>query len=159
MVGCDLVTSLHPVPCFIVEGGSDVRRESILPLSVSAIRLRSAFGLDAIWFLRRRMRPWWRAKSQHAENIVSTSLHVSAKINMFFFDSHDLGLGNYQQRAAKILSSLVGVVGGWRGVCMRRPRYFAYYLMVVLWRQVSIKDDGTTATGVSIITISPKITV
>ena len=37
------------------------------------------------------MRPWSRMVYQRAEILVSTILHVSAKIHTFFLASHSLG--------------------------------------------------------------------
>ena len=64
---------------------------------------------------------------------MSTSLHVSAKIHAFFGASRDLGFGISCQRAAKIPSSLAGVVRDRRGIHMRHLSYLVYYLTVFLW--------------------------
>ena len=57
-----------------------------------------------------------------------TSLHVSAKIHMFFLAYCALGLGIALRRAANIPSYLVVVVGGWRGIRVRLPRYLVCFL-------------------------------
>ena len=46
-----------------------------------------------------------------------------ANIQELFLASHDFGLGMDIRRSAKSTSSLVGVVGGQRGIRMRRLRY------------------------------------
>ena len=54
------------------------------------------------------------------ETIVTKILHMSAKIHVFFLDYCVLGLGVIQRRSMKSLSSFVGLIGGLRGICVRR---------------------------------------
>ena len=62
------------------------------------------------------------------------SLRVSSKIHAFFLASRALGLGMALRRATKSLSSLVRVVGGRRGICVRHPRYLVCSLRGALRR-------------------------
>ena len=114
-VGCGLVPPLHMVTCFLMEGGSKSRSASILPPDASACRCRSAFKLGFILWIRRRISPWSRTGYRRVDTFVSMRLHVSAKIHVFLLASRALGFGVARRRAAKSLSSLVGVDGyeGW----------------------------------------------
>ena len=69
------------------------------------------------------MRVLFRAGTQRTETLSLMSLHMYANIQAFFLASHEFGLGMDLRRSAKITSSLVGVVGGQRGIHMRRLRY------------------------------------
>ena len=115
--GHKLVPTFHLVPCLLVEGeGSDVRMYSILPPDVSTCHSQSAFKLATIWRLRRRRRPWLHVGSWSMETLVSTSLHMYAKIHVLFYAYCALVLGIIHWRSMKSATSFVGVVGGRRGI-------------------------------------------
>ena len=82
--GHDLLPPLHLVSCFLVKGDSEVTRSSIFPLAVSTCRCCHPFKLAAIWRIRRQRRPWLCAGSWRMETLVPKSLHMSAKIHVFF---------------------------------------------------------------------------
>ena len=60
---------------------------------------------------------------RRAQTLLSTFLHMSIDIHTFFLDSLVFGLGMDLRMASKSLSSLVGVVGGQRGIYVHLPRY------------------------------------
>ena len=64
------------------------------------------------------------------DTLVSTILHVDAKIQAFFRASCAFGFDISLRKAAKIMSSIVGVVRGQRGGRMQRPRYLVCSLRV-----------------------------
>ena len=61
------------------------------------------------------------------ETLLSTSLHVASKIHVFFLASRAWGFGTALQRAAKIPSSLIGEVGGRKGVPLAPPEIFGLF--------------------------------
>ena len=69
------------------------------------------------------------------ETLLSTIFHVASEIHMFSLASRACSFEMALRRAAKILSSLVGVVGGRRGRYLRPPRYLECYLREALRRQ------------------------
>ena len=106
-------------------GGSD--RSSVfifLPASSSRLLL-SPFKIYAMVRPNLRIRAWSFAGSWRTKTIPSTILHVASKINAFFLATRAWGFGTALHRAAKILFSLVGAVGGWRGSCLCPPRCLA----------------------------------
>ena len=64
-----------------------------------------------------------------------TILHMASKIHAFFLASCASGFGTALRRAAKILSTLVGAVGGRREIPLSPLRYLAYSLSGDVWRQ------------------------
>ena len=61
------------------------------------------------------------------------------KIHEFLLNYFALVFGIVCYRASKILSSLVGVDRGQRGIRVLRLRYFVCYLRVSLWKYPNIK--------------------
>ena len=123
----------HPFiwcPDYLWKGESEVRRSSILPPAVSTCGFQSAFKLAVIWRLRRQRRPWLCAGSWRMETLMSTSLHMSAKIHVLFLDYFALGLGIIQRRSMKSPSSFVGVVGRWISTC----GFQSAFKLAVIWR-------------------------
>ena len=116
-------------------GCSTARSVSISLPASSVLHRRYSFRIVLIARPRRRMRDWSCAGFQCADTLMSTRLHVASKIQLFFLDSFDLGFEIVLLKAANILSSLIGVVGGSRGIRVSRLRYSACYLRVALQRQ------------------------
>ena len=81
------------------------------------------------------MMDWSRAGSWRAENLASTILHMDPEIQALFLAYPAFGFGISLCKAAKNLSSIVGVVGGQRGICVRLPRYLSCLLRGALRRQ------------------------
>ena len=81
------------------------------------------------------MMVWPFAGTWRAETLSSTSLHVSAEIHSFFRASHAPSFGTALRRSEKILSSLVGSVGGQRSSFFRPPRYRMCYVREALCRK------------------------
>ena len=118
-------------------------RRSMLPVTAlsnlplppsSAPHLLFPLRLALIAWTRRCMRVWFCDRPGSAENLSSTSLHMSAEIHTLFLDSHVFGFWMYLRRAAKSLSSLVGVDGGRRGIHIRHRRYLVCHLRGYLQR-------------------------
>ena len=65
------------------------------------------------------MSDWSRAGYWRVETLVSTNLHVADKIQELFHASRAFGFGISLLRAAKIMTSLIGVVRVRRGSRMR----------------------------------------
>ena len=80
------------------------------------------------------MRIYSHTRSWRTEILVSASLHVDYDIQEFFLASLALGFRTALSKAAKSLSSLIGVVGGQRGIHTSRPKYLAFFLRVTLQR-------------------------
>ena len=110
-----LVPPLHPAPSFLVGLWYKATSISISSPTSSILGRRSDFRLVLIARPRKRMRYFFCARSQCVETLVSTSLHVASNIQAFFLFSLALSFGISLHRAAKITSSLVGVVGVWIG--------------------------------------------
>ena len=89
----------------------------------STCRLLSDVKLALMARPRLLMMVWPFAGSWRAETLSTTRLHVSAEIHSFFCASCARGFGTALRRSEKILSSLVGSVGGQRGSFFRPPRY------------------------------------
>ena len=83
------------------------------------------------------MMVWSRTPSRRTETLVTKSLYRASKIHAFFLSSLALGFRIALHRSANIPSSLVGVVGVWRGSCMHHPRYSMCSLRGTLWRHPS----------------------
>ena len=77
---------------------------------------------------------WSCAGSWRADTLLLMSLHVASNTQEFVLASLDFGSGIALRRAAKSLSSLVRVVRGRRGICVRRLRYSVCYLREALQR-------------------------
>ena len=118
-----LVPPLHPVPGFPVEGGCTPSSRYISSPASSVRRLLYPLSIALITRPRHRIRDWSLAGTQRAETLLSESLHVYSKIQEFFLDPRDFGLGMALYRAAKSPSYLVGVVRVRRGIRVLRPRY------------------------------------
>ena len=110
-------------------GGSSPSSRSISSPASSIHRLLSPLRLVLIERPRHRMRDWYLSRTWRAETLLSMSLRISAGVHAFLLASQAFGLGMVLRRAAESPSSLVGVVRGQRGVCMRRPSYLLYSLM------------------------------
>ena len=120
-----LITPLNLVPVLLVEGGGGSApsiRSISLPAS-SVHRYLYPLRLALIARPSHWMWSWSLAGSRSADNILLKILHVSSNIHAFFLASRALGLGMALRRATKSLSSIVGIVGGRRGKCVRLPRY------------------------------------
>ena len=96
-------------------GGSAPSSRSISSPASSVRRLLFLLRIALIARPRRWMRAWSLDVPRIMETLSSTSLHVSAKIHVFFLASWAFGLGMDLRRAVKSPSSLVSVVGGQRG--------------------------------------------
>ena len=118
-------------------GGSAPSSVSTSAPAVSTLRLLSPFRISAIARLNLQIRVWSFSGFCCAENLSSTSLHVSSDIHLFFLISRACGFGIALCRDAKIQYSHVGADGGQRGIRLRLVRYFVCYLSGVLRRQPS----------------------
>ena len=135
-------TIYHPfIRCHasLCRGGCAPRNRSISLPFFSVCRQLSSLRLAFIAWTSLQMWAWYLAGSWRAETLSLTSLHVSLKINAFFLSSQALGFGMDLHRAAKSLSSLVGVVRGRRKSCVRLPRYPVCYLRGALLRHPRVK--------------------
>ena len=86
-----------------------------------------------------QMSVWYFAISRREETLESMSLHVAAKIHEFFRAYRARGFGTALCRAAKIVSSLVGSIGGQRGGFLRPPSYRVFSFREALYRQPRTK--------------------
>ena len=73
---------------------------------------------------------WYCVGYRHAEDLLLTSLQVSADIHVFFLDSWALGLGMDLRRAENIPSPLAGVVRGQRGGPRAPPKLLGVFPQV-----------------------------
>ena len=102
MFVCGFVPPLHMLPCFLVGGGgSKSRSASISPPASHVLRFRYVLNLVLILKLRRWMSDCSRAGYWCAETLVSMRLHVAAKIQVFFRDSHAFGFIIALRKAGK----------------------------------------------------------
>ena len=129
-----LIPPLHPVPGFLVDGGSTPSRLSISPPASSVLCIRSPFSIVLITRTRCRRRVWIHARSLRVDNLFSMSLHMHSKIQSFFLSSRDFGFGVALRRTTKSPSSIIGLIRGRRGIRVRRPSYSVCYLRGVLRR-------------------------
>ena len=116
-------------------GGSDPISVSTYAPTSSALCFLSSCNFAFMARPNLQINVSYYAIYRHAEKLLSTSLHVTADIHMFFLAPWDCGFGTALSRAAKIPSSLVGEVGGWRDSQLRPSRYLAWSLRGALCRQ------------------------
>ena len=130
-----LVPLLHPAPGFLLWGGYASMRSSISPPASSVLLCRYGFRLALISRPRPCMMSWSCSRSFRAETFSLMSLHMDSDIQPFFLASLYFVLGISLRRAAKIPSSLIGLVGGhiWRRMLL--PRYLVCSLMGAIRRQ------------------------
>ena len=109
------------------------------PLAVSAWRWRSALRITFIYCPMQRKRHWLYVGYRRMDTLVSTSLHVSSKIHVFFLAYLDFGLGISWRMLVKSFPSLIGVNGGRKGRRVYHPSYFECFLRVALQRHPRIR--------------------
>ena len=124
-----------------MEGGVNSHSSRYISFPASSVRRRlSSLRITFIAQPSIRMWAWYLAGSWSTENLSSKSLHVYANTHAFFLASLAylaslaLGLEMDLLRAAKITSSLVGMVRGRRGICVRLSMYSVCYLRGALRR-------------------------
>ena len=127
-------------------GSNPISFSTSLPAS-SDLYILSLFKIDTIARPNLQKRDcsftgYWRV-----ETLFSASLNTASDIHMFSLASQARGFGTALRRAAKIPSSLVGVVGGWRWSRLRLPNYLAFSLREALRRQPRTKEWSELCLG------------
>ena len=118
-------------------GGSAPISASTSSPAVSTCLFLSPFRLAVIYRLSLQILVWSLAFCR-LETLLSTSLHVSSKIDPLFLLSLACGFGTSLRRAAKIPSSCVGSAGGRRGRRLSPVRYLVCSLSGALQRNPRI---------------------
>ena len=107
MVHRFLVTSPHPPPCFMEEGGVSVKsRSTSLPAVSTRCRL-PPFNTAQIAIPGRHTLVYHRPVTLLMDNLSSTSLHISSKIHKFWRAAHFSRFGMVRRNSAKIFSALI----------------------------------------------------
>ena len=121
----------HPLSCLQASfgfGGSAPINVSTYSPAISTLLFISPLRLAAIAWLSLQIFAYTLAPCR-TETLSLMSLHISSDIHSFVLRSLTCGFGTALRRAAKMPSSLVGLVGGLSGSFLRPPELLNMLLL------------------------------
>ena len=121
-VGSRLMTSSHPMPRLLYQGGSYNRRVSTNVSASAALHHLYLIGIDHTRRPRSRMHRWSLSWSLLMENMASMTRQVSSNIHELWGKSHIGYFSASLWGVAKRVSSREDRLGGCSGRLVRYPR-------------------------------------